>query len=131
MNKDHTFAKKLITRKAMVVITDTLPTLPSASDSRLEMQAAAEYNLVLRRMAVQMTSYLEAIPDHEIRVDRKWPADWWQAFKERWLPKWALTRWPVKYDGVYVREMIYKAVCPHISGEPTSVHTEWLVQHQD
>ena len=23
------------------------------------------------------------------------PRDWWEAFKERWFPKWALRRWPV------------------------------------
>jgi hypothetical protein len=25
-----------------------------------------------------------------------YPADWWQAFKERWFPAWALKRWPAK-----------------------------------
>lgn len=25
------------------------------------------------------------------------PSDWWQALRERWWPRWALTRWPVKY----------------------------------
>lgn len=27
----------------------------------------------------------------------KYPADWWQAFKARWFPTWALLRWPVLY----------------------------------
>lgn len=27
----------------------------------------------------------------------RWPADWWQAVKERWFPGWALRRWPVEY----------------------------------
>lgn len=26
-----------------------------------------------------------------------YPADWWQAFKERWFPAWVKRRWPVKY----------------------------------
>ena len=26
-----------------------------------------------------------------------YPADWLQAFKERWFPKWALAKWPVVY----------------------------------
>lgn len=25
------------------------------------------------------------------------PSDWWEAVKERWLPAWALRRWPVRY----------------------------------
>lgn len=29
-----------------------------------------------------------------------YPADWFEAFKERWFPKWALKRWPVKITTV-------------------------------
>lgn len=25
------------------------------------------------------------------------PLDWWEAFKERWFPKWLTKRYPVKY----------------------------------
>lgn len=35
----------------------------------------------------------------------KVPADWWQAVKQRWFPKWALERWPVKmkvYDAAVI-----------------------------
>lgn len=31
-------------------------------------------------------------------VEIKFPRDWWQAFRERWLPKWWLKRWPVVYE---------------------------------
>ena len=27
----------------------------------------------------------------------KWPRDWWQAFRERWCPRWWLARHPVLY----------------------------------
>jgi len=27
----------------------------------------------------------------------KYPLNWWQAFRERWFPKFVLDRWPVKY----------------------------------
>lgn len=29
-------------------------------------------------------------------IDRL-PADWWQALKERFAPRWCLRRWPVRY----------------------------------
>ena len=29
-----------------------------------------------------------------------YPADWREAFKERWFPGWALSRWPVRYKTV-------------------------------
>ena len=28
-------------------------------------------------------------------VEVRYPADWWQAVKQRWFPAWALRRWPV------------------------------------
>ena len=30
-------------------------------------------------------------------VGAKYPADWWQALKERFAPAWFLRRWPVRY----------------------------------
>ncbi len=30
------------------------------------------------------------------KVEVEYPADWWQAFRERWFPAWVLRRWPVK-----------------------------------
>jgi hypothetical protein len=27
----------------------------------------------------------------------RFPADWWEAVKERWFPAWAKRRWPVSY----------------------------------
>ena len=30
----------------------------------------------------------------------KYPSDWKEAFKERWFPKWAKRKWPVRYERV-------------------------------
>ena len=35
-------------------------------------------------------------------VDIKYPRDWWQAFKERWFPRWLLERYPVDYKEHHV-----------------------------
>jgi len=32
------------------------------------------------------------------RVECRWPADWREAFKERWFPAWAKARWPVRWE---------------------------------
>lgn len=32
----------------------------------------------------------------EERADVSYPSDWWQAFRERWLPAWWLRRHPVR-----------------------------------
>ena len=36
------------------------------------------------------------------RIECRYPADWWQAVKERFAPKFILNRWPVKYIKHYV-----------------------------
>lgn len=44
-------------------------------------------------------------------VSFKYPADWWQAFKERWFPGWLLKRYPVVYTH---REFQVKATYPEL-----------------
>jgi hypothetical protein len=41
----------------------------------------------------------------------KHPRDWWQAFKERWSPRWALRRWPVVYT---VHDISAKVLYPNL-----------------
>ena len=36
------------------------------------------------------------------RQECQWPADWWQALKERWFPAWAKKRWPIEYKRVVI-----------------------------
>lgn len=42
----------------------------------------------------------------------RYPADWWQAVKERWFPQWLLSRYPVEYTSVP-----RYAVCPHLDSK--------------
>jgi hypothetical protein len=58
---------------------------------------------------------------HEKRDVVRFPADWWQAFKERWAPLWFRMRYPVIYTEVTVsmRE-IYPDIAPKI---PDKRHT--------
>lgn len=47
-----------------------------------------------------------------------WPADWWQALKDRWLPEWALKRWPVKLHHFTVDyKAVYTNFRPHLPNE--------------
>lgn len=45
------------------------------------------------------------------KVEFKYPADWWQAFKERWFPAWLLKSYPVIYTH---REFQVKATYPDL-----------------
>jgi hypothetical protein len=50
--------------------------------------------------------------------------------KERWLPEWALSRWPVQYEKIDVSEQKY-VVCPHIQDQPQHRHLEWMALTYD
>jgi hypothetical protein len=70
---------------------------------RISLQAALASN-------VQLTTFL----DHQLNelvltlrgaigsqrcmdeINITYPADWWEAVKDRWLPAWAKRRWPVR-----------------------------------
>ena len=45
------------------------------------------------------------------RVECRWPADWWQAFKARWFPEWAKARWPVREE---VRQLVARELYPKV-----------------
>lgn len=64
-------------------------------------------------------------PEH-IKVYRQWPADWWQAFKERWFPNWVLRRWPVRYETIDIDRTIYTRFCPHVKIPDNRPHISWL-----
>ncbi len=37
----------------------------------------------------------------------RFPADWWESFKNRWFPRWALKRWPVQWTQVELTGSAY------------------------
>jgi len=48
-----------------------------------------------------------------------YPKDWWQAFRERWIPKWILGRFPVEYRTVVMdAKLIYPKLRPSLPKEP-------------
>ena len=55
----------------------------------------AEWRYDLEAMVVRLRKYVwsERLADETVR----WPATWWDAFKDRWFPRWALRRWPVRW----------------------------------
>jgi hypothetical protein len=64
--------------------------------SRDQIVARAEWMFDLDRMVVRLQRFIlsERLADESVR----WPTTWWDAFKERWFPNWALRRWPAAYS---------------------------------
>lgn len=69
-------------------------------------------------------------------IEFKAPLDWWQAFRERWFPRWWLRRHPVRYR-VERREVLKRVtvhrynVCPHIKVQDNTPHVAWLMENRE
>lgn len=46
------------------------------------------------QLIVELTRHVWCV-DHGTKC-AEYPATWWDAFKQRWAPRWWLARWPVK-----------------------------------
>ena len=55
---------------------------------------------------------------------RKYPSTWWDAFKDRWFPKFLKKRFPVNWE-----EFKLYNICPHINHawpENRNMHILWI-----
>lgn len=55
---------------------------------------------------------------------KKYPETWWDAFKERWYPKFLKKRFPVRWDHF----RLYN-ICPHINEvwmDDKALHLNWI-----
>lgn len=58
---------------------------------------------------------------------RKYPSTWWNAFKNRWYPRFLKKRFPVEWD-----EFKLYNICPHINqvwSKDQSIHIQWLEEN--
>lgn len=46
---------------------------------------------------MQLELSMRIATQHLDMIEEKYPADWWQAVKERFAPRWFLVRYPVNY----------------------------------
>jgi len=81
---------KVVVRKALTV--DELVSLDNV-------ELTSKYDDILQALVLELRAYLAS----ERLSGIKYPKDWWQAFKERWFPKWLLKRYPVQYHEAHVR----------------------------
>lgn len=65
----------------------------------------------------EMRAYVWGMNEQRIRA--AWPADWWEAVKQRFAPKWFLRRWPVRFDSI--DEPQFEAVYLSLYGDRITV----------
>lgn len=63
--------------------------------------------------------------ESQVVATTNYPADWWEAFKEHWLPSWWLLKHPIRRTTVSttVRKM---AMCPHLFDGRREEHVRFL-----
>jgi hypothetical protein len=76
-----------------------------------------ETDYLTEQLMVQLTTSIAGGRRHEQILDNTYvPLTWWDAFKERWFPQWAL-RYPFRpvQSRRIVTKMLVQNTCPHIS----------------
>ena len=62
--------------------------------------------------------------EHIDEIGIKHPADWIEAFKERWFPRWILRRYPVQYTRYVSNDMaVYPNFRPSLRGQERLIRT--------
>lgn len=69
-----------------------------------------EVETVRDHLQAKIRGYVLAESESVRRVEWSMPADWWQAFKDRWFKGWLLRKYPVKYK---VMSFDVKCVYPY------------------
>ena len=68
-------------------------------------------------LVVRLDAQIWADPPKVIRCE--WPATWWERFKARWCPAWAVRRWPVRMES---RELMAQTIYPNlVSDQPEHI----------
>lgn len=119
--------RRIVLEKLRISIEQAI-SLRDMNFARNHAEMSAQIDDFARALIIRLATYLLAGPE-EVRVDveEKWPADWWQAFRERWAPRWWLRRWPVRYKTLSIHRRLKTRVCPHANVKTDRDHLEWLV----
>jgi len=57
------------------------------------------------------------------------PATWWDHFKQRWFPQWAVSLYPIKLTKL---QCTHYAVCPHSNSKwPDAKHMRFLYMGEE
>jgi hypothetical protein len=82
---------------------------PFANDPRITVDHVAEYAGAMLMQMIQ-----DVLIQRELLAE--YPSTWWDAFKLRWFPKWALKRWPVVMNRIDGEILYPKIAIPHREG---------------
>jgi hypothetical protein len=119
IENEDTVGTEVVLEKFQVYVATVIPqTLGIVVDNVEVMLDEIFHDMMLR-----MRAYIWGEPPKVWRV--KAPADWWQHFKERWFPEWALKRWPMVYRIDTVKmQVLYDRMKISMPDEHYIIHTK-------
>ena len=87
-----------------------------AIDNQLLLDAnRIKLEIVNEGIRSMLKATIDILTKEELLV--KYPADWWQAFKERWFPKWLKRKHPVKYTECFAQHLFPEQSFPNFGRE--------------
>ena len=87
------------------------------------------YDQVRDRTILAIRAYV--LSDNFQTYERRYPRDWWEAFKERWFPKVLLKKWPVIYRNIEVSiDALYPEYKPVIPKEKYFFHLNEIIEDE-
>ena len=108
--------------------------IPDLAMSRGQFEFATHLDQTMVGTIAQLRGWL--LDGHKIqRTDSEtieFPASPWQFFKQRYMPKWFLSHWPVIMDERAIRVAVHHHyICPHVSIEKhdlggSNLHFLWM-----
>lgn len=110
-------------------VVQIMRTVPFPFTANVEMGSQIRFEA--ESLILKLTKYCLAKEDHsqEEYGEIKYPADWWQHFKERFFPSYLLARFPVEYKTVRVLTKRLIRMCPHsdtVFSKGPKVHFNFL-----
>ena len=123
---DHALPKEVVVHVEGVVLA-VQQHLRRSTLKYLQIAPQCFYDMVADEIVFKFRTLLRATGGEEYIT--RYPADWWQHFKERWAPLWVKRRWPVRYLEVRLRR--FARLCPHEPFASSSQHLHFLADHPD
>ena len=98
--------------------------------SRYMVDACVSVNIdtIMNGIEIEARGYVWAEKKSAQKQTITYPANWKEAFKERWFKEWMLEKWPVKYNNVCID---VKAIYPEFRASMPNEIYRLIIQRDD
>lgn len=91
-----------------------------------------------KKLVIRLAGYLAGRKNLQLTTSRtkrtiNVPESWWDAFKMRWFPGWALALWPPRMRAIACKVINQETwmICPHLPVDPRLEHVQFLMKEDN